>query len=100
MFTEFAIPSLEKDAPEGYRDARRIEYPCGDESLISRLLGDLARRHPSVTSRARLQGTESDLTIRITLSVEGTDKNELRDQLEAASADLRARLGLEVESGG
>jgi hypothetical protein len=39
------------------------------------------------------------VTIRITLTVEGTDRPALEDQLTAASADLRARLGLEVGHG-
>lgn len=99
LFTQYIQPRLEQDGPGGYREAVHIDYPGGDESLISRMLGDLGRRHPKVHSRARLQGTEDDLTIRITLSVEGSERSALHDQLAAASADLRARLGLEVGHG-
>ena len=96
MFVQYVQPRLEQDHPGGFREAVHIDYPGGDESLISRMLGDLGRRHPKVHSRARMQGTESSLMIHITLSVEGSDRAVLREQLEAASADLRARLGLEV----
>lgn len=99
LFSQYVQPRLEKDGPGGFREAVHIDYPGGDESLISRMLGDLGRRHSKVHSRARLQGTEDDLTIRITLSVEGSDRALLHEQLEAASADLRARLGLEVARG-
>jgi molybdenum cofactor synthesis domain-containing protein len=99
LFSQYVQPRLEKDGPGGYREAVHVDYPGGDESLISRMLGDLGRRHPKVHTRARLQGTEDDLTIRITLSVEGTDRHELQEQLGAAAADLRARLGLEIGRG-
>ena len=96
LFTQFVQPKLEAAGPGGFREFVHIDYPGGDESLISRLLGDLTRRHSNIHTRARLQGTEDDLTIRITLSVEGADREELHELLASASADLRARLGLEV----
>ncbi len=96
LFTQFAQPHLEKDGPSGFRETVHIDYPGGDESVVSRLLGDLGRRHPDVHSRARLQGNAENLTIRIVLSVEGNDKQALQKDLQAAAADLRARLGLET----
>ena len=99
LFTQFVQPRLEEDGPGGFRESIHIDYQGGDESLISRMLGDLGRRHPQVHSRARLQGVDDAVTIRITLTVEGTDRPALEEQLTAASADLRARLGLEVGHG-
>ncbi|MBK8980632.1 MAG: competence/damage-inducible protein A [Planctomycetes bacterium] len=99
LFTLYVEPHLEQHGATAVREVVHIDYPGGDESMISRLLGDLARRHPHVHSRARLQGTEDNLTIRISLSVEGTDAEQLRKQLDSATADLRARLGLEVTRG-
>jgi nicotinamide-nucleotide amidase len=99
LFVQVVQPRLEQDGPGGLREVVHVDYPGGDESLVSRLLGDLTRRHPAVHGRARLQGTEDDLAIRITLSVEGTDRADLHAQLTAATADLRARLGLEVPRG-
>lgn len=96
MFLEYVQPKLEEAGPGGYRESVHIDYPGGDESVISRMLSDLGRRHPQVGTRARLQGTDDQVRIRITLTVEGTDRAYLRQELEAAVADLRARLGLEV----
>lgn len=99
LFVQVVQPRLEQDGPGGLREVVHIDYPGGDESLVSRLLGDLSRRHPAVHGRARMQGTEDALAIRITLSVEGSDRADLHTQLSAATADLRARLGLEVPRG-
>jgi hypothetical protein len=96
LFQNFAKPELEKHGPRGFRESVHIDFHGGDESVVSRLLGDLGRRHPDVHSRARLQGSAENLTIRITLSVEGTDQNKLHGDLQSAAADLRARLGLET----
>ncbi|MEO0478102.1 MAG: molybdopterin-binding protein [Planctomycetota bacterium] len=96
LFTQYVQPHLEADGPGGYRESSTIEYPSGDESLITRLLADLHRRHPEIHGRARMQGLDSDLMIRITLFTEGPDRDELHARLEQATADLRARLGLEV----
>lgn len=96
LFTQYVQPHLEADGPGGFRESVQIEYPGGDESLITRLLADLHRRHPEIQTRARLQGLESELTIRITLTVDGLDRDETLERLKEASADLRARLGLEI----
>lgn len=97
MFVSFVVPVLQADGPDGHRLSAQVEYPGGDESAISRMLSDLARRHPGVHPRARLQGTnDQSMRMRITLSAEGADKDEVQSRLDAAAADLRARLGLEV----
>lgn len=96
LFTQYVQPHLEADGPGGYRESTTIEYPSGDEALISRLLADIHRRHPDVQGRARMQGVDNESTMRITLASEGPDRDELTEKLSQASADLRARLGLEV----
>ncbi len=100
MFTQYVTPMLESDGPGVYRDSRSLEYPGGDESAISRMLADLARRHPQVICRARLQGSEENLSIRITLAAEVQAKDTLTSVLDNADADLRARLGLEMGRAG
>lgn len=104
MFHQFVVPFVEKEAPAAFRESVQIDYPGGDESLISRVLGDLHRRHPAVVSRARLQGADQNVSIRIVMTVGGdesrgpaaNDASALRRELAQASAELRARLGLEL----
>ena len=96
MFTSYALPVLEAEGPEGYRMTSQVEYPGGDESAISRMLADLARRHPGIHSRARLRGGDPEVRIRISLAAEGPDQESVKALVDAATADLRARLGLEV----
>lgn len=98
MFQSYVQPVLEAQGPDGYRVVSHIDYPGGDESAISRLLSDVARRHPGVHPRARLQGStgEQEVRMKISLAAEGSDKDEVQKLLAEAEADLRARLGLEV----
>ena len=98
MFTLYALPIIQADGPWSNKKARHIDYPGRDESVLSRVLIDMARRYHSIHTRARLQGDDPSLGIRITLTGEHTDETELDQLLERAEADLRARLGLEVQS--
>lgn len=98
LFQLYVDPALAAD--EGnVKKARHIIYPGADESAISRLLRDLNRRHPGIHSRARGDGSGEDAVLRITLFAEHHDENQLEALLERAEADLRSRLGLEVQGG-
>lgn len=96
MFQEAVEPVLEDAAPAQFRASEKIECPGRDESIISRMLADLTRRHPTVATRARLHGTAAEAHMVISLACEGSDEATVRSGLEAAAKDLRARLGLEV----
>jgi nicotinamide-nucleotide amidase len=95
LFTEHVKPAIAAESTRDFRDQIHIDFPGGDESLLPRLLGDLGRRHPQVQSRSRSLSGERGTGIRITLTVEGTNREELTRELDDAAADLRARLGLE-----
>ena len=96
LFTLYVAPAMTAEGPGMVKKARHVDYHGQDESAIARLLEDLSRRHNGVTTRTRIQGTEENLTIRITLFGEHSDEEELDAALERAEADLRARLGLEI----
>ena len=97
MFVSCVKPVLEARGSGGVRLTAHVDYPGGDEALISRMLSDLGRRHPGLQSRARLHGnSEGSVRLRISMSAEGADQATVQGLLDAASADLRARLGLEV----
>ncbi len=99
MFGLFVLPALKADHPGTHKMARHVEYPGRDESVVARMLADLSRRYHGLQARARLQGDEGSLGIRITLFAEHGDEAELDQLLSRAEADLRARLGLEVPLG-
>jgi nicotinamide-nucleotide amidase len=96
FFSEIIMPVLEAEGPGYQRKSRVLEYPGADETIISRMLSDLGRRHPGIKARARLQGAGEKLNMRITLSASSMDVEELKSALDKAEADLRARLGLEM----
>lgn len=98
LFQACVTPVLEDLGPRGHRASAHIDYPGGDESMITRMLGDLKRRHSTIDTRARLHGADGDLRMRITLTAEGADRDTVESALQAATADLRARLGLEVSN--
>jgi len=98
MFGLYVHPALTAEGPGVVKEARHIDYYGRDESAISRLLEDLSRRHHGILSRARVQGTEEDINIRITLFGEHSDAEALDKALDDAEADLRARLGLEIRN--
>ena len=98
LFQMFVEPAITAEGPGPRKQARQVIYPGRDESAIARLLRDLSRRHPGVQSRARSEGAADAMVMRITLFGEHTDSAELEQLLDAAEADLRSRLGLEVGS--
>jgi nicotinamide-nucleotide amidase len=95
IFAQHVQPILSGAGSGTYSDARHIEYPGQDESMLNQILADLGRRHHGVQGRARVQGQGEDITIRITLTAEHPNREELARMLEHAEADLRSRLGLE-----
>ena len=96
LFNENIKKLVEANAATHYRESVHIDFAGGDESLMPRILGDLGRRHPKVQARSRLLSGDRGQGIRITISGEGTDRAGLSQALQAAAADLRARLGLEL----
>ena len=96
LFNDYVRKIVEAETAEDFREFVHIDFAGGDESLMPRLLGDLGRRHSRVQARSRLLSADRGSGIRITLSVEGSDKVTLSEALRAAAADLRARLGLEI----
>lgn len=99
LFTLYALPVIQTEGPRTTQKTRQIDYPGRDESALTRVLADAARRHHGVHARARPQGDDAGLGIRITLTAEDSDEAELDKLLDRAEADLRARLGLEVARG-
>ncbi len=96
LFTLYVLPALTSESPGILKKALHVEWPGGDESALKRTLTDIGRRYPGVTSRARVQGDEGNVSIRISLFGEHADETELDKMLEKAEADLRALLGLEL----
>ncbi len=96
LFNLTVRPALEKDGTGIVRETRTVDYFGRDESVISRMLHDLERRHPNVAARAKHRGSEENNTIRISLYGENTSEAAVKAAVEDAEADLRARLGLEV----
>lgn len=96
LFTLYVAPAMTAEGPGMVKKARHVDYHGQDESAISRMLDDISRRHTGVVTRCRVQGTEENLDIHITLFGEHSDEAELDRMLESAEMDLRARLGLEV----
>jgi nicotinamide-nucleotide amidase len=96
FFSEIIMPVLVAEGPGDERMSRVLVSPGGDETIISRMLSDLGRRHSGIKARARLQGDGEKLNMRITLSAKSSDVDDLKAALDRAEADLRARLGLEM----
>ncbi|MEM7199851.1 MAG: competence/damage-inducible protein A [Planctomycetota bacterium] len=98
MFDLYVLPMIQSERPGTHRKAAHIDFPGRDESALSRVLADMSRRYPGLHSKARLQGQSGEGGIRITIFGEHADPGELDEMLQQAEADMRARLGLEVQS--
>lgn len=98
FFTQHVMPVMSAEGPDTVRGERNVDYHGHDESSISRALADVAKKHPLVSIRTRVQGIESTRTIRISLVSEQEDAVRLNDLLDQAEQDLRDRLGLELQS--
>ncbi|MBZ0151771.1 MAG: hypothetical protein K8J09_09590, partial [Planctomycetes bacterium] len=98
FFTAHVMPVMAAEGPDTVRGERAVDYHGHDESSISRVLADTAKKHPSVSIRTRVQGTEMTRSIRIVLVAEMEDAVQLNDMLDRAEQDLRDRLGLELHT--
>lgn len=98
FFTAHVMPVMAAEGPDTVRGERAVDYHGHDESSISRVLSDTAKKHPNVSIRTRVQGTEMTRSIRIVLVAEMEDAVQLNDMLDRAEQDLRDRLGLELHT--
>ena len=76
----------------------QMEFTEEECQRLHRLLEEDAKKHPSVSIRTRVQGTEMTRSIRIVLVAEMEDAVQLNDMLDRAEQDLRDRLGLELRT--
>ncbi len=97
FFTAHVMPAMAAAGPDTVRGERTVEYHGHDESSISRILSDISGKHPEISIRTRVQGTEMARSIRIVLVAEQDDAVQLNELLEKAEQDLRDRLGLEFD---
>jgi len=98
FFTTHVMPVMSAEGPDTVRGERHVDYHGHDESSISRALSDIAKKHPQVSIRTRVQGTEASRTIRIMLVAEHEDAVQLNDMLDTSEQDLRDRLGIELHT--
>lgn len=98
FFTLHVMPVMSAEGPNTVRGERQVDYHGRDESVISRALAELTRKHPLVSIRTRVQGVEGARTIRLNLVAEQEDPVQLADLLDKAEQDLRDRLGIELRS--
>lgn len=98
FFASHVLPVMSAEGPKTVREERNVDYHGHDESSISQVLADVAKRHAQVSIRTRVQGTEVARTIRIMLVAEQRDPAQLQAVLDRAEQDVRNRLGLELQS--
>ena len=98
FFTQYVMPVMSAEGPDTVRGLRQVDYHGHDESVISQALAELAKKHPLVSIRTRVQGVEGARTIRLMLVTEHEDAVQLNDVLDRAEQDLRDRLGIALRS--
>lgn len=96
FFTMHVMPVMSAEGPNTVRGERQVDYHGHDESVISKALSELTRKHPMVSIRTRVQGVEGARTIRLNLVAEQEDPVALADLLDKAEQDLRDKLGIEI----
>lgn len=96
FFTMHVMPVMSAEGPNTVRGERQVDYHGHDESVISKALSDLTRKHPMVSIRTRVQGVEGARTIRLNIVAEQEDPVALADLLDKAEQDLRDKLGIEI----
>jgi len=96
FFAVHVMPVMSSEGPSTVRGERQVDYRGHDESVISNVLAGLARKHPMVSIRTRVQGVEYARTIRLNLVAEHEDPVALADLLDKAEQDLRDTLGIEI----
>lgn len=98
FFTMHVMPVMSAEGPNTVRGERQVDYHGHDESVISKALAELVKKHPLVSFRTGVQGIEGARTIRLTLVAEDEDPVRLAELLDHAEQDLRGRLGIELRS--
>ena len=98
FFTMHVMPAMSVEGPNTVRGERQVDYHGHDESVISKALAALTKKHPQVSIRTRVQGVEGARTIRLNLVAEQEDPVQLADLLDKAEQDLRDTLGIEIGS--
>jgi len=96
FFTMHVMPVMSAEGPNTVRGERQVDYHGHDESVISKALSDLTRKHPMVSIRTRVQGVEGARTIRLNIVAEQEDPVALAELLDKAEQDLRDKLGIEI----
>lgn len=98
FFMVHVMPVMSAEGPNTVRGERQVDYHGHDESSISKVLSEIARRHPLVSIRTRVQGIEDARTIRLMLVAEHEDPVQLNELLDLAEQDLRDVLGLDLRT--
>lgn len=98
FFTQHVMPVMSAAGPDTVRGERQVDYHGHDESSINKALAELSKKHPLVSLRTRVQGTDLARTIRLILVAEHEDAVTLNELLDKAEQDLRDRLGLELRA--
>lgn len=98
FFTVNVMPVMSAEGPDTVRSERQVDYHGHDESSISKALADVARKHPLVSIRTRVQGIEGARAIRLLLVGEHEDPVTLAELLDAAEQEVRDRLGLDLRT--
>lgn len=97
FFTVNVMPIVSAEGPDTVRGERHVDYHGHNEAPINRAINDIAKKHPQVSLRMRVQG-ELNAIRRIMLVSEHEDPIALDDLLDQAEHDLRERLGLELQT--
>ena len=98
FFTVNIMPVVSAEGPDTVRGERHVDYYGHNEGPINRAISDIAKKHPEVHLRMRVQSSDQKVIRRITLVSEHEDPNALNDRLDQAEHDLRMRLGIEIET--
>ncbi|MCA8976420.1 MAG: competence/damage-inducible protein A [Planctomycetes bacterium] len=98
FFTVNVMPVVAAEGPDTVRGERHVDYYGHNEAPINSAINDIARKHPEVSLRMRVQGGDLNTRRRIMLVSEHEDPVALNDLLDQAEQDLRERLGLELQT--
>jgi hypothetical protein len=92
------MPVVAAEGPDTVRGERHVDYHGHNEAPINRAISDIAKKHPHVSLRMRVQGGDHHAIRRVMLVSEHEDPVVLNDLLDQAEPDLRDRLGLELQT--
>lgn len=98
FFTQHVMPTMVASGPATVRGERQVDCQEDDEADLAQVLPELARKHPGIGIRTRVQGTPPGHTIRIVLVAEHENAVRMNELLDLAERDLRGRLGHDLRS--